>query len=190
MQPRITRRPCHRLALLLAFAPAVCAGFDLSEVQDGSRQRPATPIGGEDIGARGDHPLQPISSLMADVQSRLASQNTSPETQALQRSIIDGLTRLIDQQSQSSEPAGGASSPAQQPDAANGQRPATADGDGPTQSAEEATDDSSSLLRRIWGQLPDQVRQQISTPLQEQFLPQYDEVIQQYFKRLANESPE
>jgi hypothetical protein len=48
-------------------------------------------------------------------------------------------------------------------------------------------DEQADLLGEVWGTLPEQLRQQIQSPLQEEFLPRYERVIKQYYKRLAEE---
>ena len=45
------------------------------------------------------------------------------------------------------------------------------------------------LLRRMWGHLPDKVRDQMQASLSEQFLPKYERLIEEYYKRLAEERP-
>ena len=45
------------------------------------------------------------------------------------------------------------------------------------------------LMRRIWGQLPDKVRDEMQAPMSEKFLPKYERLIEEYYKRLAEERP-
>jgi len=155
---------------------------------------------GEDVGARAEHPLRQIGAMMIGVRAKLRGRDTSQETQATQQKIIDGLSKLIEtQQQQSSSSSSSAAAVEDRRDESGDEqqqhRPST--GEQPTatngSAAAQDTDDSAARARRlfqqIWGQLPDQVRQQIETPLHETFLPQYDDVIQDYFRRLANEKP-
>jgi hypothetical protein len=37
----------------------------------------------------------------------------------------------------------------------------------------------------VWGQLPPQLQKQIQSPTHEQFLPKYETLIIEYYKRLA-----
>jgi hypothetical protein len=59
------------------------------------------------------------------------------------------------------------------------------------QGTKEATEtaDVKDLLRRMWGHLPDKVRDQMQASLSEQFLPKYERLIEEYYKRLAEERP-
>ena len=41
------------------------------------------------------------------------------------------------------------------------------------------------LLIQVWGQLPAHLQEQIQSPTQEQFLPQYERLIIEYYRRLA-----
>jgi hypothetical protein len=45
------------------------------------------------------------------------------------------------------------------------------------------------LLKDLWGQLPEKAREQMLQTSPEQFLPKYELMIEQYFKRLAEEQP-
>jgi len=43
------------------------------------------------------------------------------------------------------------------------------------------------LLSRIWGHLPDKLRDQMQASLSEQFLPKYEQLIEDYYRRLAED---
>ena len=43
------------------------------------------------------------------------------------------------------------------------------------------------LLRRHWGHLPAKLREQMQSSLKEQFLPKYERVIEDYYRRLAED---
>jgi len=58
-------------------------------------------------------------------------------------------------------------------------------GKGEREDAENA--DIKDVLRRIWGHLPDKMREQMQAQLSEQFLPKYEKLIEEYYKRLAEE---
>ncbi len=145
-------------------------------------------IEGEDIGGtRGEHPLQQIGSMMADVQARLHSRDTSQETLERQRNIVERLSSMIEREAQSASQKSAAAGQPQRIGAEPGQRPGSTAGPGTTAGSSDGPGATDALLRRIWGQLPDQVRHQVETPLHEKFLPQYDDLIQDYFKRLADD---
>jgi hypothetical protein len=45
------------------------------------------------------------------------------------------------------------------------------------------------LVKRVWGQLPDRLRDQVQQAPPEEFLPAYRELIEAYYRRLAEEQP-
>jgi len=53
----------------------------------------------------------------------------------------------------------------------------------------EAVTDARDALRRVWGHLPDKVREEMGSSFSEQFLPKYERLIEEYYKRLAEERP-
>jgi hypothetical protein len=55
-----------------------------------------------------------------------------------------------------------------------------------TKEATEAAD-VRDVLRRVWGHLPEKVREQMQSSVSEQFLPQYERLIEEYYKRLAED---
>jgi hypothetical protein len=42
-------------------------------------------------------------------------------------------------------------------------------------------------LDQIWGHLPARIRDQMQSGMAEEFLPQYEQLIEQYYQRLAEE---
>lgn len=45
------------------------------------------------------------------------------------------------------------------------------------------------LMRNVWGNLPEQVRQRLANSSQEKYLPQYESRIRAYFRSLSEENP-
>jgi len=145
-----------------------------------------------------DNPLANIAERMRQVESRLGRQDTSPETQAVQKQILAELAELLEQARQ--QQASGQNKPGSP---GSGNKPAGGGSGNPTpapprdstnrieQGNVEAaqTTDVKDLLRRIWGHLPDKVRDAMQASLSEQFLPKYERVIEEYYKRLAEEPP-
>lgn len=145
-----------------------------------------------------DNPLVQIAERMRQVEARLAQQDTSPETQEAQKQILAELAQLLEQAKK--QQAGGQNKPGSSGKGSN----QAGDGSGnPTpapprdstnrieQGTKEAveTTDVKDLLRRIWGHLPDKLRDQMQASLSEQFLPKYERIIEEYYKRLAEERP-
>ena len=47
--------------------------------------------------------------------------------------------------------------------------------------------DLEALVKQVWGHLPDKVRDQMQNASVESFLPKYEKLIEEYYKRLAEE---
>ena len=43
------------------------------------------------------------------------------------------------------------------------------------------------MLRRVWGHLPEKAREQMQNSIDEEFLPKYEKLIEQYYQRLAEQ---
>ena len=119
------------------------------------------------------------------------------ETQQLQQNIVAELDKLIDQSKQSGS-GGAAKSQAQrsatkkqQAAAAPKPKPGASARAGEGQNRQESQEDArrpQDVLAEVWGQLPEQLQKQIQSPVREQFLPQYEQLIIEYYKRLAEEN--
>lgn len=152
---------------------------------------------GEDIGSPPENPLARIGERMRAAQELIAERDTSEKTQATQKEILSELARLIEQTKKRC--SGSAGKPAQgkssaQAGAGTGEaRPGPArestDRVGKANFQDSETTDVKDVLRRIWGHLPDKMRDQMQAQLSEQFLPKYENLIEEYYKRLAEERP-
>jgi hypothetical protein len=159
---------------------------------------------GEDIGEEGENDLSRISRQMRVVEQRIAQQEVSEKTQGLQEQIVADLEALI-KKIQQNQKKQSSSSPKnskpknneiKQPDKqpSDGQRtestkPATDSEDQLTERRTAAADAAAmeALVKRVWGHLPDRVREEMQNATEEEFLPKYQEVIEDYFRRLAEE---
>jgi hypothetical protein len=147
--------------------------------------------------ARGadQNPLAKISEQMREVQGRLSKRDTSPETQAIQKQILDDLAALLqegrNQHSSAGEPGrptpGAAQAGAGTGDPTTSTTPdaASRPGRGPQEPAQPT--DVKTLISRVWGHLPETVRGQMQAPFSEQFLPKYERLIEDYYRRLAED---
>ena len=160
---------------------------------------------GEDIGAEGENDLSRISRQMRLVQERIAQQEVSKKTQDLQQQIVADLDTLIkqiqqDMQQQKSPASGGNSQkpsgeikqPGQQPNAGQSQPSEKPSRDSQEQLTEREAKPADAaavqaMVKRIWGHLPDRVRQEMQNATVEEFLPKYQELIEDYYRRLAEE---
>jgi hypothetical protein len=171
-------------------------------------------LDGEDIGQPGEStdPLTRIGQQMRKVESRIAQHDTSDNTQQLQDEIITGLEKLIEQAKQqqnspqnssSKKKPGSQRSKVKQSDQPAGQK----QGDGSGNTSSKAAQDSSErlgadangkvdmqqmrdLIKDVWGNLPERMREQMNQDAVEEFLPKYRLQIEEYFKRLAEEQEE
>lgn len=166
-------------------------------------------LGGEDIGQDEADPLVSVGRRMREVESLIAGQKTGQTTQELQQQIVkdlDGLIREMRQRSQSQSSSsssqqrqGTRSGKVQQPGSATGnqsqqlgQRPARDSTDRLSQNKAQRPDPEAlqEMMKRVWGHLPQREREQMQQSLNEQFLPQYELQIEQYFKALVEQPAE
>lgn len=148
---------------------------------------------GEDVGtASGVAVLRRIEQRMEQVQSRMRQFDTSALTQEAQALIVADLTALIEQaerqaprpqpkpaQKKASEPNAGKQ--------AVGQPRSGTGGDSPDSRKALGAEARAAMLKRAWGHLPLRMRDQIETPLNEQFLPKYEQLIEDFYRRLSED---
>ena len=151
------------------------------------RSNPSADIAGEDLGAAQPKSTLPgLARLMQEVEQRLRRDDTSAATTQLQSDIAMELARMLknaEQQNASRSSASAANEASNQAGKTNADG---SDGDPQSRDRDDSTEPDD-LLEAIWGTLPAQLRGQIQSPLQEEFLPRYERVIKQYYKRLAEE---
>lgn len=157
-------------------------------------------------------PLARLGRRMQDAQQLIGQNETGDQTQGLQDQIIKDLDELIRQarkkKSQSSSSSSGnkqsqgsrrskPSRPGQggQPGQSEGQpgdAPARDSTDrlGPNDNKQPDMGEMNDLVKGLWGQLPEKAREQMGQWAVEQFLPGYEELIEEYFRRLVEESEE
>jgi hypothetical protein len=142
-----------------------------------------------------ENPLIRSAELMRVVEGRLARHDTSSETQALQRQIVATLAKLLatgaQQPANASGPSAGSEREAADKGAGGGipGREASASADGSERGSLRQAErmNARDVVSRAWGGLPDKLRDQMQSTLQEQFLPKYERVIEDYYQRLAEE---
>jgi hypothetical protein len=164
-------------------------------------------IEGDDVGsadAADVHLL--IGQRMQVAQQRIRSRQTAATTQRLQQKIIDDLERLIEEARKKQCCGGGEGQPKPgpagqpkagqpKPDGAASKKPArdgssetSTDRVGESESPESAIARYRALVKQVWGHLPERIREQMPNTAGEEFLPKYEELIEDYFERLAEES--
>ena len=153
--------------------------------------------GGEDVGSPPENPLARIGQRMRTVEELIAERDTSKKTQDAQKEILTDLAKLIEQtrkQCNGGSGKQGQGKSSAQAGAGNGEaRPGPArestDRVGDANSEKSESADVKDVLRRIWGHLPEKMRDEMQAQLSEQFLPKYEKLIEEYYKRLAEERP-
>lgn len=171
----------------------------------GLDQKLLDEIEGEDIelGPKTD-PLTLIGRSMRKVESLIDKRDTSPRTQEMQKEIVRNLDLLLEQtkkQCQGGQCKSPSSSSQQAGKSAAGNKPA--EGDPSNKPARDSTErlakagktdaqdeeDLDELVKQVWGHLPEKIRGQMQNVGVEDFLPKYEKLIEDYYKRLAEEQP-
>jgi hypothetical protein len=157
--------------------------------------KPANPseVGQPQEASVATNPLAIVSERMREAQRRIAGRDTSAQTQAVQKQIEADLAKLIEQAQQACAARSKAGSGAGQQAGNTGGNPTAAPPRDSTnrieRGAKEAVEaaDVKDVLRRFWGHLPDKVREQLQSSLSEEFLPKYERVIEDYYRKLAED---
>ena len=165
------------------------------------------PPAGEDISAGKENIARELAGRMRRVGERLRDHDLSPGTISAQKEILAELDRQL------AAGAAGPGSPSKQPgQTATGKKPAAAGaGDSsanpqaapspkgsdtasgsPPDKPEVAQPRSPTLtisdaMRHSWGHLPAKVLEQMQSSLSEKFLPKYEKLTEEYYRRLAEE---
>jgi hypothetical protein len=165
--------------------------------KQGERQRAGDNLNLESQGGP-QIPLAKIAQRMRAVESRIAERDTSAATQEAQQKILEDLSALLEQarrqQAASGNPSKGTGRGTAQAGAGSGNPtpgPARDSSNRIERGAKEQTEttDVKDLFRRVWGNLPDKLRDEMQASISEQFLPKYERLIEEYYKRLAEEQP-
>lgn len=192
--PPISRQIKKNLFDDLAPGPSASGGLPDSPSPK-ERQLPGDTVSpgeaaGEDLGSRGERdPLLPLELQMRSVQRRLDQGDTGPETQLLQGRIVEQLEKMRDSLEQQRDQTGplvnrpvtqSAGSPAATGNPALG-------GGGSSQNVlvQEPPAHLSPAVQRIWGSLPPEVRAQLRDSVVERFVPKYERMLEQFYRRLG-----
>jgi len=154
-----------------------------------------------------ESPLLGIARQMRRVEGRIAQSDSGSTTQDLQQDGVASLEKLIEQARKRCQQCQASASPSQavamrQPIKQPGKKPGSGRGKpnpkpvqdsnakpGTAEARRPDREEMESLVRgmRIWGELPENERQQMINAWIEEFLPKYRLLIEEYFKRLAEE---
>jgi len=154
-----------------------------------------------------DNPLLEIARKMRDAQGRLDRQDAGSTTQIVQKEIVEDLDKLIDEARKAAKQCAGGQCRAQGVAARQpvGQPPAGGEPEGGQSSDPRAGESSPrprtasdrprevdleqvrAIIKELWGELPEREREQMLESPPEEFLPKYELLIEEYFRRLSEE---
>ncbi len=151
---------------------------------------------GEDFGNPDTRQLTEIVGRMKQAKQSMAAGETSDKIQMIQRDVLARINGLLDE-------AGRQLSSDQEGDSQQIRRQNASHSSNGKQVSQETGKQESQLpqltklqdrgglkvmIEEVWGHLPAHVRRHMTDSLaDEQFLPKYEQLIEQYFKRLAEE---
>ena len=203
---------------LLAFLLLPCAIYslrpvaadDLDDLFEGlppAEKRPASvsmpavddlPVG-EDFDLSGERdPFARIATKMQRSQQALSTGKVQEQTQQLQKEILldlDALLKNMQKKCQGgqcnkpgSKPSSGSAASGTKPS----QKPATDSTNrvgqpGDSKAADERA--AADALREVWGHLPPKLREAMQNVRTDEFLPKYDRLIEEFYRRLAEHPP-
>ncbi|REK09393.1 MAG: hypothetical protein DWQ37_18305 [Planctomycetota bacterium] len=184
-------------------------GLDDLPGDDIPNEESAPKVDGEDLGQANadDDPLGYISQEMRMAEQLIPERGKHAHAEAIQQRIVEDLTKLIEQaerqrsqqsssnqdnrkqasrREQVKQPKPGSSS---KPSAGQSNKPAS-DSSNRLGQAEQARPDPRvfrGLMKDAWGHLPERDRERMRQLSPERFLPQYELLIERYYRRLAEE---
>jgi hypothetical protein len=183
--------------------PADGAGQGSGELQEQLRRELGAAAVKED-----ENPVLDIARRMLDVQSRIAEADAGEGVQGEQKKILADLDKLIEQAKKSCNCSGSCSNPKQgstrtpSNSAAkkSGAKPGNKPSNKPAQQSSQRPPDRKAvkpdpvemrnMIKDLWGELPQNIRQQMMQNPTEQFVPQYESMIEEYYRRLSEGKPE
>jgi len=188
-------------------APRGEAGDGASRGQDEDWQQRLRRELGAAAEKESDNPLLEIARKMRDAQGRLDRHDAGSTTQIVQKQIVDDLEKLIDEARKAAKQCAGGQSRAQAVAARKpvGQPPAGGQPQGGQPSKQPAAESSPrpraasqpprevdleqvrAIIKELWGELPEREREQMLESPPEEFLPKYELLIEEYFRRLSEE---
>ena len=151
-----------------------------------------------------ENPLLTVARKMCNAQQRIAGKDSGPATSELQKQIVADLDALIQQmrkRCRQGKPAGDCNQTASRSDAGQPQpKQGAGQGTGNTGQARDSNakpgkgagrqpdmQEMEQVIRELWGILPQHNREQVTQPPTLEFLPKYESLIEEYFRRLAEE---
>jgi hypothetical protein len=147
-----------------------------------------------------DNPLLNIAQNMFQVRQRITQNDAGPATLNLQKQIVADLDLLIEQARKSAGQCSSSSSNPQQPTDSPpkpgagasqkpGNKPAASSSPRPPDNQRHKPDmeEMHTMMNNLWGELPAHVREQMLQSPVEEFIPKYEQLIEDYFRELSDE---
>lgn len=134
-----------------------------------------------DLAGSKEESLDNVARRMNDVRRRLDIGRAGKQVQVVEKDVVDSLDRIIKKLEQQQQ-GGGASSGAKQSDSP------MQDSKLPSAQAPMQVDQRDIGNRSGWGDLPEKEREQALQQIGREFPAHYREIIEQYFRELADES--
>ena len=157
-----------------------------------------------ETGPKQTDPFVDVAQKMRDVEKRIARTDSGKDTQNDQKRIMEQLELMIEQMRNSC--CGGGKPGEKQPDggtckrktispskkACQGKQPGMSTANGEVarpqpDSGQADMEQVQAIMKRLWGELPQRDREQMLQYPVEQFLPEYEQLIEEYYKRLSRE---
>ncbi|MGQ9504649.1 MAG: hypothetical protein ACUVQR_07055 [Thermogutta sp.] len=136
-----------------------------------------------------------VLELMKESQTRLARKDTGPQTQQIQKRIIDIFESLMNQAMENmQQPAQGTSQDASQqaegraaemPQAQSTQSPKSTNSGSDSTSGAAQGIGLNEVLQKIWGELPERERAAVLQHAAEAIVPKYRILIETYYRELS-----
>lgn len=161
--------------------------------------------GGEDLGQPAANPLLGIQSNMQKAETLIGAGDISGNTGKVQQRVVDDLDELIKkaeeqcknsqsgqpdkpgkkQASQRSKPGSKPGPPQQASQQAQSGAKTSSTRLGKTQATGDGGRPPEELMKEVWGRLPARLREQMLQSSPDEFLPEYREEIEAYYRELA-----
>jgi hypothetical protein len=142
------------------------------------------------LGSQQD-PFAIIAQKMQRSQNALTQGDSSEKTQKIQADIMLDLDKLLDQAKKQQCSGGNCNKPGSgnKPGNSAGNSNKPGQGKGTSGEAKDSTPEKelASQLKEIWGHLPPKVRESMQNVSMDSFLPKYQTLIEEYYKKLAEQ---
>lgn len=158
---------------------------------------------GEDIQFGSADPLSQLAKKMRKSETSIAGGDLSSDTHELQDEILSELDKLLNETKKNckggncNKPGSGSSSSSASSSKSGAPKPGTTKPTGQStnrvgKAGGTETDDvdAAESMKSVWGHLPPRLREAMQSASLEQFLPKYERLIGEFYKRLAETDPQ